>query len=165
MKKSIRLDLTPEEKSRLRHQKVLVKDLGNYSADEIVVMLKADEKRAKEIQALIEFQSIPSLGYGFATELISQGYYNLEQLKGKDPVALFEAYEKHCGAWADPCVEDSYRLLAHFIEHADTSKRWWDFTAERKTYRAKFGFKPDRPAMAWHELPKYKKANSDKIVA
>ena len=165
MKKSIRLELTPEEKSLLRHQKVRVKDLGNYSADEIATMLQADDKRAKEIQALFEFQSIPSLGYGFATELISQGYYSLEQLKDKDPVALFEAYEKHCGAWADSCVEDSYRLLTHFIKHGDTSKRWWDFTSERKAYRAKFGFKAERPEKPWYELVKFKKVESDKIMA
>jgi len=81
---------------------------------------------------LAEFQSISSLGVGLTKEVISQGYYSLAQLKGKSAVELFDAFEKHSGCWADPCVEDSYRLLVHFIEHRDESKRWWNFTAARK---------------------------------
>jgi hypothetical protein len=95
-------------------------------------------------------------------ELIDQGYYSLEQLRGKGAVELFDVYEKHCGAWADPCVEDSYRLLTHFIENRDESKRWWNFTAERKAYRLKNGFSVDRPVRAWHELEKYKKNDKRK---
>ena len=155
MKTSIQLNLTPKEKQALKLKKVALKHLISYAPDEVAGLLNADENRAREIYALMEFQSIPSLGYNFATELISQGYYSLEQLRGRDAVALFEAYEQHCGAWADPCVEDSYRLLVHYIEHPDTSKRWWHFTAERKAYREKNGFKAERPQKAWYELPKY----------
>jgi hypothetical protein len=97
------------------------------------------------------------LGINFAEELISQGYYSLEQLKGKSAVELFDGFERHCGAWADPCVEDSYRLLVHYIETRDDTKRWWNFTAERKAYREKFGFPADRQVKAWYELAGYQK--------
>ena len=163
MKKSIELDLTAEEKQLLKQKKVALKALIDYAPDEIVSLLNADEARAREVHALIEFQSIPSLGRGFAKELISQGYYSLEQLRGKDAVTLFEAFEKHCGAWADPCVEDSYRLLVHYIQHRDDSKRWWSFTSERKAYRAKHGFKTDRPKTAWHQLERYKRVVTENI--
>jgi Pathogenicity locus len=163
MKKSIELDLTAEEKQLLKQKKVPFKTLIGYAPDEIVSLLNANEARAREINALIEFQSIPSLGHGFAKELLSQGYYSLEQLRGKDAVTLFEAFEKHCGAWADPCVEDSYRLLAHYIEHRDDTKKWWSFTNERKAYRAKHGFKTDRPKTAWYELERYKRPETTSI--
>jgi hypothetical protein len=159
MKKSINLLLTAEEKTILRAQKTKIADLAGFAPDEIAMILNADTERAKEINALIEFQSIPSLGINFATELIQQGYYSLKQLEGKDPVELFNAFERHVGAWADPCVEDSYRLLAHYIRHGDTGKSWWDFTAERKAYRTKHGFPANRPAKAWYELPQYRKQN------
>jgi hypothetical protein len=159
MKKYVQLNLKTAEKRLLRQQKISMAQLPDYAPDEIAAILKASPERAREIHALIEFQSIPSLGAGFARELIDQGYYSLEQLKGKDAVSLFEAYERHCNAWADPCVEDSYRLLAHFIEHRDYSKRWWHFTAERKVYRTQHGFSPDPPKRAWHELEKYQKVN------
>lgn len=157
MKKSINLLLSDDEKQMLKEQKIKMNELFRFAPDEIASILSASPQRAKEINALIEFQSIPSLGINFATELIGQGYYSLEQMAGKDAVDLFNAYEKHVGAWADPCVEDSYRLLAHYIKHGDTGKKWWDFTAERKAYRAKHGFPADRPAKAWYELPEYKK--------
>ena len=157
MKKSINLLLSANEKEMLRQQKIKIAELPGFASDEIASMLNASAQRAKEINALIEFQSIPSLGINFATELIGQGYYSLEQLAGKDAVELFNGFEKHCGAWADPCVEDSYRLLTHYIKHGDTGKKWWDFTAERKAYRAEHGFPADRPAKAWYELPQYKK--------
>jgi hypothetical protein len=157
MKKSINLLLTAEEKAILRAQKAKIADLVSFAPDEIAMILNADSERAREINALIEFQSIPSLGINFATELIQQGYYSLEQLKGRDPVELFNAFERHVGAWADPCVEDSYRLLTYYIKHGDTGKSWWHFTAERKAYRAQYGFPANRPAKAWYELPQYRK--------
>lgn len=157
MKKLVKLQLSDAEKQSLRSKKIKMSQLQDYAADEIAAMINASPDRAKEINAHIEFQSIPSLGPNFASELIAQGYYSLEQLRGKDPAVLFDAFEKHTGAWADPCVEDSYRLLAHYIEHRDTSKRWWNFTAERKAYRAKHGFPADRPTKAWYELSGYPK--------
>ena len=123
MKKNINLQLTNKEKAILKQQKIKISQLAGYAPDEIASILKASPQRAKEINALVEFQSIPSLGINFAMELISQGYYSLAQLAGNDPVELYNAYEKHCGAWADPCVEDSYRLLSHYIAHRDDSKR------------------------------------------
>lgn len=157
MKKNINLGLTSLEKALLKKQKIRINQLPEYAPDEIASILETPAQRAKEIGALIEFQSIPSLGINFATELIEQGYYSLKQLEDKDPVELFNAFEKHCGAWADPCVEDSYRLLAHYIKHKDESKRWWHFTAERKAYREKYGFPADRPTKPWHHLPQYHK--------
>ena len=157
MKKSINLLLTAEEKATLRAQKTKIADLTTFASDEVAMILNADTERAREINALIEFQSIPSLGINFATELIQQGYYSLQQLEGKDPVELFNAFERHVGAWADPCVEDSYRLLADYIKYGNTGKSWWHFTAERKAYRAEHGFPANRPAKAWYELPQYRK--------
>jgi hypothetical protein len=157
MKKTINYGLTTAEKQLLKTKKVNQKMLQDYAPDEIAALLTACPERTREIHALSEFQSIPSLGIGFAKELMAQGYYALEQLKGKTAVELFDAYEQHCGAWADPCVEDSYRLLVHYMEHRDDSKRWWNFTAERKAYRGKFGFPADRPVKPWYELVKYTK--------
>lgn len=160
MKKNIELELTAVEKQQLKERKISLKALRDYAPDEIAAMLNASPERARELVALAEFQSIPSLGIGFAKELIAQGYYALEQIKGKNAVDLFDAYEKHCGCWADSCVEDSYRLLVHYLEHRDESKRWWDFTKERKAYRTEFGFPADRPVVAWYETDKYPKAKA-----
>ena len=162
MKKKIDYDLSAEEKQLLKQQRVSLKTLQDYAPDEVGAMLDAKPLRAKELTALAEFQSVPSLGIGFAKELIAQGYYSLVDLKGKTAVELFDAFEKHYGCWADPCVEDSYRLLVHFIEHKDDSKRWWNFTAERKAYRAQHGFPADRPKTAWYETGAFPKMQAYK---
>jgi hypothetical protein len=162
MKKKIDYDLSGGEKQLLKQQKVTQKMLQDYAPDEIAAMLHASADRARELAALAEFQSIPSLGIGFAKELIAQGYYSLEGLKGKTATELFDAFEKHCGCWADPCVEDSYRLLVHYIAHKDDSKRWWNFTAERKAYRAQYGFPADRPKTAWYETGQFPKMQAYK---
>jgi hypothetical protein len=159
MKKTINYRLTVAEKQVLKTKKVSQKQLQDYAPDEIASLLGASTLRAKELNALAEFQSIPSLGINFAEELISQGYYMLEQLKGKSAVELFDAFEQHSGAWADPCVEDSYRLLVHYIENRDETKRWWDFTADRKAYREQYGFPADRPQKPWYESERYPKMN------
>ena len=57
-------------------------------------------------------------------------------------------------------MEDSYRLLVHYIEHRDENKRWWNFSKDRKAYRAEFGFPADRPVVAWYETDKYPKASA-----
>jgi len=162
MKKKIDFELTADEKRVLKEKKVSVKMLQCNSLDEVAQLLKASPQRTKEIQALADFQGIPSLGIGFAKELIGQGYYGLNELHGKTAVELFDAYEKHCGCRADPCVEDSYRLLVHFIEHRDVTKRWWDFTKERKAYRERYGFPADRPALAWYETGQFPKMKAFK---
>jgi hypothetical protein len=160
MKKKVDFRLSTEEKQTLTAQKVTLKLLQDYAPDEITAILKASPTRARELNALAEFQSIPSLGINFAEELISQGYYSLEQLKGKTAVELFDAFEQHCGTWADPCVEDSYRLLVHYSENRDDSKRWWHFTAERKAYREQYGFPANRPKKPWYESGQYPKMNN-----
>lgn len=157
MKKIINYRLTGQEKQILKIKKINKKMLQDHAPDEIAALLEASPQRAKELNAFYEFQSIPSLGINFAEELISQGYYSLEQLKGKSAVQLFDAFEQHIGAWADPCVEDSYRLLVHYIENRDDSKRWWNFTPERKTFREKYGFPTNRPQTAWYQSGQYPK--------
>ena len=160
MKKTINYRLTTAEKQLLKAKKLSQKMLRDYAPDEIATLLEASPLRTKELNALAEFQSIPSLGINFAEELISQGYYSLEQLKGKPAVELFDAFEQYCGTWADPCVEDSYRLLVHYIETRDDSKRWWHFSAERKSYREQYGFPANRPQKPWYQSGQYPKMDT-----
>jgi hypothetical protein len=160
MKKTINYRLTLPEKEALKAKKISQKMLQDYAPDEIATLLQASPQRSRELNALAEFQSIPSLGINFAGELISQGYYSLEQLKGNTAIALFDAFERHSGTWADPCVEDSYRLLVHYIENRDDTKRWWHFTADRKAYREQYGFSADRPQTPWYQSGQYSKMNN-----
>ena len=142
--KAYKLFLTDAEKLRLKQNKCKISELHNYAADELGELLHGGVDRAKEIAALIEFQQVPSVGPRFAADLISLGYYSLNDLKDKQGPELLNAYERRHGFRVDPCVEDQFWLVVHFANHRG-NKNWWDFTPLRKAYREQHGYPSDRP--------------------
>ena len=155
-KSNIKLCLTPDERKRLRANKIKHSDITEYLVDDLSALLNVPPVRAKEIYALAEFQSVPSVGIKFAQDLISMGYYSLDELKEKDGVTLTDDYELLIGTWIDPCFEDQCRLVVDYANNRDACKNWWDFTTERKKYRAENGYPDNRPQKAWFELEKYR---------
>lgn len=154
-KTNFKLNLTDSERKSLRTQKVKIADILDYAVDEIEVLLNVSPERAKEVYALADFQRIPSIGIRSAEDLIYLGYHSVEELKGKEGAALVEEFERKKGYWIDSCVEDVFRLAVHFAETEDYSKKWWDFTSERKKYREINGYPDDRPELCWYDV--YKK--------
>jgi len=144
-KKKIDLELTTEEKLLLKQKGITQKALTNYAIDEIIAVLNSSQQRAKTLQALYEFQQIPSIGIRFAHDLIFMGYYSLAELKDKHGHELLNDYEKKTGYRIDPCLEDQFRLVVYHANDPNSKKQWWDFTAERKAYRSKYGYPIDRP--------------------
>jgi len=144
-KKKINLELTSEEKLLLKQKGITQKALMDYAIDEIIHALNSSSQRAKILQALFEFQQVPSIGIRFANDLIFLGYYSLAQLKDMQGSKLLDQYEKKLGSRVDPCVEDQFRLVVYYANHPGSKKQWWDFTSERKAYRAKNGYPANRP--------------------
>jgi len=151
-KSNIQLDLTENERSKLRKQKLKKSDIEDYATDELTIILDVSEHRAKEILALVEFQKIPSIGIKFAKDLVFLGYYDTDSLKEKKGSELLNEYEKKKGFQTDPCVEDQFRLAADYAKNRDQNKNWWDFTEERKKYRAENGYPKNRPKVKWTEV-------------
>ena len=143
--KAYKLDLSTAEKQSLKQSKVKINQLRDYAPDEIGKLLNADARRASEIYGLISFQTIPSVGPRFAHDLISMGYFALDDLLEKNGHELFNELERKQGFSTDPCVEDQCLLAVHYANNRGSNKNWWDFTAERKVYRAKNGYPKDRP--------------------
>ncbi|WP_424002471.1 helix-hairpin-helix domain-containing protein [Maribacter sp. IgM3_T14_3] len=150
-KANIQLDLSDSERKNLRKNKVKKSEILEYACDELAVLLNVSEVRAKEIYALAGFQQIPSIGIEFAKDLIFLGYYKVEELNGKSGAELTDHYEKKKGYKTDPCVEDQFRLAVDFAKNKDYSKKWWDFTNDRKEYRTTVGYPKDRPKINWIE--------------
>jgi hypothetical protein len=151
MKTNIKLPFTGFEKANLKKKKVKIIEILNYATDELEVLLNSTTERAKEIYALAEFQTVPSIGIKFAEDLVFLGYYSLNELKNKDGAKLTDEYEQKKGYWIDPCVEDQFRLVVNFANTEDITKTWWSFTEERKKHRLEEGYPPNRPKKAWHE--------------
>ena len=150
-KKNLKLNLTDTERKHLRQHKINIQDIPEYAPDELESLLQISSQRAKELHALAAFQQIPSIGIRFAEDLIFLGYYSLEELRGKDGAKLTDVYEKKKGYRIDSCVEDQFRLAVYVANTQDYSKTWWDFTPERKQFRAEKGYPTDRPVREWHE--------------
>lgn len=150
-KTNIKLPLTNIEKANLRKNKIRIANILDFATDELEVLLNATTERAKEIYALAEFQTVPSVGIKFAEDLVFLGYYSLNDLKQKDGAKLTDEYEQKKGHWIDPCVEDQFRLVVNFANTNDTERTWWSFTEERKRFRTKNGYPKSRPKKAWFE--------------
>lgn len=150
-KSNLKLPLTDSEKANLKKNKIKIANLLDFASDELEILLSATPERAKEIHALAEFQMVPSVGVKFAQDLIFLGYYSLKELKFQDGAKLTDEYERKKGYWIDPCVEDQFRLVINFANTNDTQKAWWDFTAERKKFRAENGYPKSRPQIPWFE--------------
>jgi len=151
-KTSIKLELSDTERKNLRRNKIKKSEILEYASDELAVLLNIREIRAKEIYAFADFQRIPSIGIEFAKDLVFLGYYSVEELNGKSGANLTDHYEKKKGYKTDPCVEDQFRLAVDFAKNEDYSKKWWDFTNDRKKYRSEFGYPLDRPEINWTEV-------------
>lgn len=152
MKTNISLDLSENERKHLRRHKIKKSEILNYASDDLAAILHVPESRAGEIRALADFQRIPSVGIEFARDLVFLGFHTVEELKGKRGADLTDYYEKKKGYKTDPCVEDQFRLVVDFASNRDHSKRWWNFTNERKKYRNRFGYPKDRPETSWTEV-------------
>jgi hypothetical protein len=151
-KSNPKLNLSLVERKKLRKAKIKISELLDYAPDELELILEASSDRVKTIFALAEFQTVPSIGIKFAEDLIFMGYYSLAELKIKDGAKMLEEYERKKGHWTDPCVEDQFRLIIDFARNPSITKNWWDYTEDRKKYRAKNGYPKDRPKTAWHEV-------------
>jgi hypothetical protein len=154
-KANIKLPLTDFEKANLRKHKIKIANILNFAIDELEVLLNATTERAKEIYALAEFQTVPSVGIKFAEDLVFLGFYSLNELKNKNGAKLMDEYELKKGYWSDPCVEDQFRLVVNFANTHDTKKTWWNFTEERKKFRTENGYPKSRPQKSWVEILGY----------
>jgi hypothetical protein len=162
-KKNIKLPLTDIEKANLRKNKIKIAGILDFTPDELEIVLNATAVRAKEIYALAEFQTVPSIGIKFAEDLVFLGYYSLSELKNKDGAKLTDEYEQKKGFWIDPCVEDQFRLAVNYANTNEPKKSWWDFTEERKKFRIENGYPTGRPQKAWHETLEYARKESSPL--
>ncbi|TCZ74045.1 Pathogenicity locus [Paenibacillus albiflavus] len=149
---SPKLPITDAERTKLRACKWKLKDIAYKSVEELSLHLEISKDRAKYLRALAIFQSIPSIGPIIAQAVVELGYYSLEDLEQVSGVELIDRLEEFYGYWHDPCVEDAMRCITYHAKHPGSNQSWFDFTDERKKYRAEHGYPATRPTLAWHEV-------------
>ena len=148
--KNPKLPLTDEERVALRKDKIRLRDICDISPEVLKDKLNISLDRARYLVGMSIFQQIPSIGPNMAHNVVEDlGFYALEEIKGEKGENLIIDLEKKYGVWMDPCVEDSLRCVVHHANHPASTKNWWDFTTQRKTYRQTHGYPSDRPTKAW----------------
>ena len=83
-------------------------------------------------------EQIPNIGPATAGDLRLLGIEKPQDLRGRDPL---EMYQQLCALTAtrqDPCVLDTFMAIVDFMAGAPAAP-WWRYTAERK---AQFGQLP-----------------------
>lgn len=88
----------------------------------------------KEI-ILKEFQTLPSVGKAVALDLWNIGIRNISDLKGKNPMELYERLNYITGMKHDICMLYSFRCMVYYVNEAQHDKQklnWWYW--KDKTY-------------------------------
>ena len=151
-RKSPKLPLTDKERSALRKGKIRLGDLHGQSPEHLKEVLGISIGRARYLVGMSIFQQIPSIGPNMAHNVVEDlGFHTFEEIKDEKGEDLIIDLEKKYGVWMDPCVEDSLRCVVHHANHPDSTKNWWDFTAQRKNHRKTHGYPKDRPTKAWDQ--------------
>ena len=76
-------------------------------------------------------EALPNIGPATAADFHLLGITSAEQLKGRDPWALYDELCHITGKRHDPCVLDVFIATVRFVEGAPALP-WWHYTAARK---------------------------------
>ncbi len=81
---------------------------------------------------ITHFQKIPNVGKAAEEDLILLGFNKPIQLIGIDPYKMYNDLCRITNQRHDPCVIDVFISAVRFME-GGPSKKWWEFTNERKS--------------------------------
>lgn len=77
-----------------------------------------------------DLQTIPGVGKSIAQDLRDIGIHSVADLKGCDPVKLYDRSNRVAGALQDRCLLYVFRCAVYFAEHRrhDPEKlKWWNW--------------------------------------
>ena len=74
---------------------------------------------------------LPNVGRAVAADFHRIGVRTPQDLRGRDPYALYDALNRATGTRHDPCVLDTFIAAVRYVEGAPAHP-WWKYTAERK---------------------------------
>jgi hypothetical protein len=132
--KSIKVHLTPEERAALRRNRLTLLQLHTMDPVKLSVTSGMAIERAEYLVAMVQFQSLGSVGPASAQDFWNLGCRSLVELARCDPVDLYEHLRQQSGGSLDPCVEDTIRCAiaqARFPEMPEEYKNWWYWKPQR----------------------------------
>ena len=79
---------------------------------------------------------LPNIGVSLAGDLQLLGIDRPEQLRGRDPYAMYQSLCEITRVRHDPCVLDVFISVTRFM-NGEPAAVWWQFTDERKKVLAR----------------------------
>lgn len=86
---------------------------------------KVDRRRLRS------FTDLPNVGKAFAEDLTLLGFTSPSELKGEDPLRLYDRMCELTRTRQDPCVLDTLMSITRFMD-GEKARPWWEYTPERK---------------------------------
>lgn len=80
--------------------------------------------------ALRALQALPGVGPSIAQDLLDLGFRRPEDLRGRDPEALYSGLAALRGSHQDRCLLYVFRCAVHVAEHPDAPaplRLWWNW--------------------------------------
>jgi hypothetical protein len=84
---------------------------------------------------VFDLEDLPNVGKSIANDLRLLGIQRPAQLRGKNPVKLYDALCRATGQRQDPCVLDTFMSIVDFMD-GGRALPWWAFTKKRKAMLA-----------------------------
>lgn len=78
-----------------------------------------------------KFTDHPNIGPAAAKDFEALGFKAPHDLRGSDPLELYNALSHLTNAYQDPCVLDVFMSVTDFLD-GNPPRPWWDFTPLRK---------------------------------
>ncbi len=88
-------------------------------------------KKANNASQALNLEQIPNIGPATAADLRMLGIQKPTDLRGKDPLSLYEKLNRKTGCRQDPCVLYTLRAAVDFM-NGGKSKPWWKFMKEKR---------------------------------
>jgi len=88
-------------------------------------------KKASTPAAAVRLEQIPNIGPSIAGDLLRIGIKTPQELKGKDPLALYKKVNFSTQRVHDPCLLDVFMAATAFMAGKGAAP-WFAFTKRRK---------------------------------
>jgi hypothetical protein len=71
---------------------------------------------AEKAKVITELRKLPGVGENAAEGLYKLGIRSVSDLKGRDPTAMYEELRNMKGAYAEPCMLNSFKIAVKGAE-------------------------------------------------
>lgn len=124
----MKLTLSPEERSKLRRQKIAVGKLAGMDPQLLSELCVLSLQRCRYLVAMADFQALAGVGPAAAQDLWDLGCRSLSDVAQGDPVDMYNELCIQVDTELDPCVEDVFRCAIAQVRdpHLPLEQtNWW----------------------------------------